>query len=87
VGKPINHSISVQLTNGIAGGMEGTSRTASGDPVTLKTVEAMQKLKLTLKKRGTHGIITLGRKFKSMDDDGSGSLGLTQPTPTCSLRV
>ena len=55
--------------------MEGRSRTASDAAVTEKTVAAMQKLKLVLKKRGTHGIITLGRKFKSMDDDGSGSLG------------
>lgn len=55
--------------------MEEASRTSTNAAVTAKTVEAMEKLKLTLKKRGTHGIITLGRKFKAMDDDNSGSLG------------
>jgi len=50
------------------------ARHACDAAVTAKTVETMQKLRLALKKRGTHGIITLGRKFKSMDDDNSGSL-------------
>eukprot|EP00210_Caulerpa_lentillifera_P008664 g8263.t1 len=54
--------------------MEDQSRTPKGDPVTLKCMEAMKKLKLVLKQRGTHGIVSLGRKFKSMDDNGSGSL-------------
>lgn len=27
-----------------------------------------------MKKRGAHGIITLGKKFKSMDDNGDGTL-------------
>lgn len=55
--------------------MEAAATKHSDAAVTAKTVDAMQKLKLILKKRGTHGIITLGRKFKAMDDDNSGSLG------------
>ncbi|GMH40180.1 hypothetical protein BSKO_08084 [Bryopsis sp. KO-2023] len=56
------------------GGMEGASHVGINDATTQKSMEAMTKLRLILKKRGCHGIITLGRKFKSMDDDGSGSL-------------
>lgn len=35
---------------------------------------SIEAFKEALKARGTHGIVTIGRKFKSMDDDGSGKL-------------
>lgn len=54
--------------------MEGASHRGINTPVTQKTMDTMSKLRLILKKRGCHGIITLGKKFRSMDDDSSGSL-------------
>ncbi len=38
----------------------------------------MAKLLAALKMRGTHGIISLGRKFKSMDDDGDNKLSFEE---------
>jgi hypothetical protein len=35
-------------------------------------------LQAALKQRGTHGIITLGKKFKSMDDCGNGQLSFEE---------
>lgn len=31
-----------------------------------------------LKLRGTHGIITLGKKFKSIDDDGDNKISMEE---------
>lgn len=41
------------------------------DPIDRKTQKALDKLRTYLKKRGSHGIIGLGKKFKSMDDNGN----------------
>ncbi len=40
----------------------------------LSADEPLAKLKDALKQRGTHGIISLGHKFRSIDDDGDNKL-------------
>lgn len=39
-----------------------------------KSVDALSKLRELLKERGCHGIVSLGRRFRAMDDDGSKTL-------------
>lgn len=52
----------------------GTTAPAEG----MDTLEALVKLKAKLKARGTHGIISLGIKFRSMDDDNDRKISFVE---------
>ncbi|GFR40749.1 hypothetical protein Agub_g1359 [Astrephomene gubernaculifera] len=55
---------------GLAAPVDAEAAAAATDPGSV----ALAALKTALKLRGTHGIISIGRKFRSMDEDGDRKL-------------
>ncbi|KXZ56989.1 hypothetical protein GPECTOR_1g894 [Gonium pectorale] len=58
--------------------VEAAAEPADACPAPDCTATAVAALKAALKLRGTHGIISIGKKFRSMDDSGDHKLSYTE---------